>query len=124
MVYFPNTNFCGLDALAYEICNNSGCDVATVNLIVTCAEPQVMTGFSPNGDGINDAFMIKNIDAYPDNELIIFDRWGNSVYDVENYNRNNLWRGEYRNLIVPDGTYFYIFKYEGGTMSGYVQINR
>ncbi len=125
VVYSPNLEYCGFDAFTYEICNENGCDVATVNLLIECTEPEPMNGFSPNGDGVNDGFMIKNLDMFPENELLIFDRWGNRVFHDLNYEKGSLWTGEYRNLVVPDGTYFYMFKYgEGETKSGFVQIQR
>ena len=57
--------------------------------------------FSPNGDGTNEFFEISNVQYYP-NELTIYSRWGNKVYETLNY--KNTWRGE----GVPDGTYYYV----------------
>ncbi|MGV3545722.1 MAG: gliding motility-associated C-terminal domain-containing protein [Pedobacter sp.] len=42
--------------------------------------------FSPDGDGKNDTWEVKNIDAFPDNDLKIFDRSGNLVYRMNSYN--------------------------------------
>jgi gliding motility-associated-like protein len=125
VVYSPNLEYCGFDAFTYEICNENGCDIATVNLLIECTEPVPISGFSPNGDDINDGFMIQNLEMFPENELLIYDRWGNRVFRDLNYSKNGLWEGEYRNLIVPDGTYFYMFKYNKGEMKrGFVQIQR
>ena len=57
--------------------------------------------FSPNGDGINDFWTVKNIENHPDNQLIIINRWGNEVYRKEGY--LNDWDGSSLN----EGTYFY-----------------
>lgn len=60
---------------------------------------------TPNGDGINDVFVIKNVDKYPDNCLIIFDRNGKSMYKCRGYKNN------FNASNIPLGTYFYIFEY-------------
>ena len=51
----------------------------------------IPNGISPNGDGINDALMIKGLELYPDNEIAIFNRWGNQVYSASPY--TNDWDG-------------------------------
>jgi len=76
---------------------------------------------TPNGDGLNDIFMIQNIDRYPDNKVQIFNRWGVEVYSTEGYSIDNgnvfsgfsdgratVRRGE----RLPTGTYYYLIEYE------------
>ncbi len=48
-------------------------------------------GFSPNGDGVNDPFVIRGISHYPKNTFVIFNRWGNKVFETVNY--QNTWDG-------------------------------
>jgi gliding motility-associated-like protein len=62
--------------------------------------PNVVT---PNGDGVNDVFFIQNLDLSQANTLVVFNRWGNVVFEVENY--QNDWQPN--NLV--DGVYFYQF---------------
>nr|MBC7614392.1 gliding motility-associated C-terminal domain-containing protein [Pseudopedobacter sp.] len=62
--------------------------------------------FTPDGDGINDRWEIKNIDLFPDNDLTILNRWGSEVLKVKSYNNANAWDG----LGLNNGTYFYILK--------------
>ncbi|MFA6199749.1 MAG: gliding motility-associated C-terminal domain-containing protein [Bacteroidales bacterium] len=64
--------------------------------------PNTMT---PNGDGINDLFEIKNIEQYPDNYLVISDRGRKIIYRSKGY-RNNF---DAKN--IPQGTYFYRLEY-------------
>jgi gliding motility-associated-like protein len=72
---------------------------------------------TPNGDQYNEAFIIENVALYPDNELMIFNRWGNQVYSKKNY--NNEWKGE----GLESGTYYYLFKLKNGqTYKGWVEI--
>lgn len=58
---------------------------------------------TPNNDGINDRFEIRNIEQYPDNELVIFDRRGKVVFRAMSY--ANDWAAE----GLADGAYFYRF---------------
>ena len=76
--------------------------------------------FTPNNDGINDFFVISNLELYPDNELVILNRWGNEVYSKKSY--DNLWDGS----NLSEGTYFYVLKVkicdEYRTVNGYITI--
>jgi gliding motility-associated-like protein len=83
------------------------------------------TGFSPNGDGANDAFIIHGLDAYPANRLIIINRWGNVVFDRVNY--RNDWTGEgMQGGPLPDGTYFARLTVNSGDreLQGYIDLRR
>ena len=71
--------------------------------------------FTPNGDGKNDGFVIKNIENFPDNKLKIFNRWGNLVYEKNGY--LNEFDG-YANTgdqvgksKLPSGTYYVVLEY-------------
>jgi gliding motility-associated-like protein len=122
VTYTPFEFLRGLDAFAYELCNQQGCDTATVNLQV-CEMPVVFNGFSPNGDLRNDFFTIQNIDLFPGNELSVFNRWGELVYYKANY--NNDWDGTFNGNPLPSGTYFFLLKIEGYTArTGFVHLNR
>ncbi len=70
---------------------NSGCEIEVPNV------------FSPNGDGQNDRFVIEGI-LGTDNTVRIFNRWGQKVYEANNYANN--WAA----ADVSDGTYFYEVK--------------
>jgi gliding motility-associated-like protein len=60
--------------------------------------------FSPDGDGKNDTWAIKNIELYPDNKLTIFNRWGDEVYSAKGYNNATGWDAQ----NVQSGTYYYV----------------
>ncbi|MGZ4042950.1 MAG: T9SS type B sorting domain-containing protein [Bacteroidia bacterium] len=101
------------------IVSNGLCSDTTIGTIqvnpTTIEVPEVLT---PNGDGKNDVFDIKNIEYYPDNELLIFNRWGNTVYSMKSY--KNEWNGS-PNVSgktgtgkLPPGTYFYLLKLNDG----------
>ena len=63
--------------------------------------PNVIT---PNGDGINDTFVIANLEFFPENELIIYNRTGKTVYQTSNY--QGLWNAE----GLASGIYYYLLK--------------
>lgn len=77
---------------------------------------------TPNGDGKNDKWVIRNIDSYPDNELKIFDRSGRLVFSQRNY--NNTWDGKVNGHPLAEGTYYYFLSISGGakTAKGFITI--
>ena len=100
------------------------------------ADLEIYTAVSPNGDGLNDYFTIQGLARYPENEVLIYNRWGVLVYNRENYHevqgtaeafngisdgRATVAKGE----MLPVGTYFYVLKLKGEKdRSGYLYINR
>jgi gliding motility-associated-like protein len=68
------------------------------------------TVISPNGDGQNDNFLINCIELTNDNRLLIFNQWGQQVFETENY--DNEWRGTSMNgEALPEGAYYFIFEF-------------
>lgn len=88
--------------------NSVGCstsDTITINSIEDYyVNPSIV--FSPNGDGINDKFVIDNIDVYPSNKVQVIDRNGKIIFEKENY--GNDWNGFVNNRILVKDTYFYV----------------
>jgi gliding motility-associated-like protein len=72
-------------------------------------------GISPNGDGVNDVLVFNGLEAYPDNKVTVFDRYGRVLFETTAYNTNgNVFRGvskDNSNDILPLGTYFYTVDY-------------
>lgn len=62
--------------------------------------------FTPNGDGINDLWVVGNLDLYPNNNLTVFNRYGKIVYTAQPYANN--WDGTNLGENLPDATYYYI----------------
>jgi gliding motility-associated-like protein len=78
--------------------------------------PNVMT---PNDDGVNDVFFIRNLSQSGVNKLVITNRWGKEVYSSNSY--NNTWKGE--NAV--DGVYFYRLQVnDSAPITGWVEIMR
>ena len=123
--YQPNQGFCGnSDQFLYHICNETGCDTATVDIYVNCTTAMTFySGFSPNGDGLNDFFVIDGISQFPNNELVVFNRWGAEVFRMNGY--KNAWNGTWQNQQLPDGTYYYVLRVGvGKEYKGFVLISR
>jgi gliding motility-associated-like protein len=80
--------------------------------------------FTPNGNNINDLFVIRNIETLNTKNLEVFNRYGNRVYSSSNY--QNDWDGSRSDngQALPDGTYYYVFIADSDTFKGYVYINR
>jgi len=66
--------------------------------------------FTPNGDGLNEEFITKMSKGFDDDfELSIFNRWGNLLFESNNF--LNGWDGTYGGELVPSGTYVYSISY-------------
>lgn len=104
--YIPDDGSCGIDNFTYQICNIVGCVQATVSIYVECESIVVYSGFSPNGDNVNDFFTIRGIERHPSNKVRVFNRWGNLVFESENYQNN--WDGNWDGTRLTQGTYFYL----------------
>lgn len=92
-----------------------------VTIVVNGAE--IPSGFSPNNDGDNDLFIIPELAE--NNEVLIFNRWGNEVFSARNY--QNDWDGTSNDgKTLPDDTYFYLVKLLdfGEEFNGFVVIKR
>jgi len=114
---------------------SNGCpsQPAMVTVIVNDCEPidfNIPEGFSPNGDGINDLFVIRGIERYPANTFTIYNRWGDEVFEASPY--QNTWDGKATMGLrvggneLPVGTYFYILNLGDGSSiyKGTIYLNR
>lgn len=94
-----------------RVTNASGCtntDDMTVTVIPYCIKP--LNAFSPNGDGINDKWVVTSGGSCTKNiKVIVFNRYGNKVYESEDYQNN--WDGTYKGKPLPDGTYYYTIRF-------------
>ncbi len=85
----------------------------------------VPNGLTPNGDGINDRLIIERLDGCPSVSLTIYNRWGQTVYENEDY--NNEWDGKSRSgADLPDGTYFMVVGYQDRTalINSFIDVRR
>ncbi|MTI29767.1 gliding motility-associated C-terminal domain-containing protein, partial [Xanthovirga aplysinae] len=134
--YTPDPGYIGTDSFVYKVRDQGtpeSFSEAQVIINIYPQEPEPGLGISPNGDGQNDYWEIKHIETYPNNVVSIFNRWGNLVYKVDQYNNEDkVWRGESNRGLTPrknrvqDGTYFYVIEFSDGKelKSGYVLVKQ
>ncbi|MDP4210649.1 MAG: Ig-like domain-containing protein, partial [Bacteroidota bacterium] len=127
--YVPEAGFTGNDSFTWTASDGKDyATEATFSIIVKAGKVFVPEGFSPNGDGINDFFIVKNADKYIVS-LKIFNRWGNLVYESKHY--QNDWNGVSNvglavRTDLPDGTYYYVIDLKNGDKptAGFITIKR
>jgi gliding motility-associated-like protein len=102
----------------------------TVNEAFCPEEPPMFNipeGFSPNGDGINDEWVIEGLNIlYPNNQLQIFNRWGAEVLNASPYDNDWDGRSDGSGEQLPVGTYWYILDLgdDSEPMKGFIYLNR
>ncbi len=132
ITYTPYAGYSGNDSFCYRICDDGNPVLCTQAMVYVFVKPKptvddlvIYNGFSPNGDGVNETWVIKGIEDFPDNEIKIFNRWGDKIRDFARYDNVNVrWDGtNNRGKLVPDGTYYYIIDIKGlKTFMGWVQV--
>jgi gliding motility-associated-like protein len=127
--------YTGSENISCVVCDNSSpelCDTVNIVLNYQMEEPfEITEGISPNNDGLNDFWYIRGIERFPNNEVRVFNRWGNLIFKTKNYNNEtNAWDGSINQGLnlgkkAAKGTYFYIIEFEGGmkSRSGYIIVN-
>ncbi|MBZ4034255.1 DUF11 domain-containing protein [Flavobacterium sp. 17A] len=113
--------------------NNDGFTTIELNGCVI----KVFNAVSADGDGINEKFVIRGLECFPDNTVQIFNRWGVLVFERDHYNNNDIvFRGISEGRVthkeadgLPEGTYYYILRYKDGQSNprqeaGYLYFTR
>ncbi|MBP6431698.1 MAG: gliding motility-associated C-terminal domain-containing protein [Ferruginibacter sp.] len=111
-----------------RITSANGCtntDDVKITVIPFCIK--VVNAFSPNGDGINDRWVVTNGNCTSSIDVAVYNRYGNQVYRNTNYTNN--WDGTYKGKPLADGTYYYVITYRllngtGRMLKGDVTILR
>ncbi len=99
-----------------------GCKTSDDIFIKVLKVPAIPNTFSPNGDGINDKWVIKYLDTYPTCKIKVFTRTGQLVF--QSYGYRTPWNGTMNGKTLPLDTYYYIIEPESGRKpyTGYVTI--
>lgn len=110
--------------ISVQVISEEGCiNEAKLAITVTDTPPVACTNLiTSNFDGINDAFVVRNIEYYPGNELWILDRNGRLVYNQKNYNNN--WKATHNESTLAPGTYYYLLDLGNKTakLKGYISV--
>jgi gliding motility-associated-like protein len=131
LIDYSSISFVGDDELTIEVCDIAASCVQRVINIHVDGDMVVYNALSPNGDGKNEVFILAHIDvieATKNNRVSIFNRWGDLVFDVDNYNNTtNVFVGKSNaGKELPSGTYFYRIEFGSGRKneSGYLSLKR
>ncbi|MFN4286136.1 MAG: gliding motility-associated C-terminal domain-containing protein [Lacibacter sp.] len=109
-----------------NVTSANGC-VARDEVRVTVLQDLIVPNvFSPNGDNINDQWIIKFIEQYPNNRVQIFNRYGQLLFETRGYSSSNAWDGTHKGKPLPVGAYYYIIQTQEGQepLRGSVSIIR
>ena len=112
----------------FIVTDADGC-IAAADVVISysgtfgCLEiPQIIT---PNNDGYNDEWRIRNIEMYPDAEVLVYTRWGKLVYRSRNISADP-WDGRFNGRLMPTDSYHYILYLNDGSRprTGVISIIR
>ena len=95
-----------------ELTGLGGCMITDDIFIKLLLAPEVPNAFSPNGDGINDNWVIKYLESYPGATIDVYNRYGQPVFKSTGYDKP--WNGQYNGSPLPIGTYYYIINPKNG----------
>jgi gliding motility-associated-like protein len=137
IVDYTGITFSGVDNLTIEVCDLAlECTTSVISITVDPPVPVtpeiiVYNGISPNDDVFNPFFKLENIEVVaPQNKVSIFNRWGDKVFEVDNYDNSDptkRFNGESdKGKALPSGVYFYKIEFTSGSqeLSGYLTLKR
>jgi gliding motility-associated-like protein len=148
LTYYKAPSFFGKDSIHYTVSNPDIVDRRSTSYIIIMAGNKdfgnvqsflLPNAFSPNGDGINERFVISGLGQTEESSLEVFNRWGTIVFRSEGTRYDNDWDGTSNvgamvsiGKELPNGVYFYVFEVKKnveGTVetqrfSGYVELRR
>ena len=131
IIDYGQTPFSGTERITLRVCDTEGACSEQEITIESGGDITVYNAISPNGDGKNETLLIQYIDVIPDatpNQVRIFNRWGDLVFEVTDYNNTDrIFKGIGKGgKELPSGTYYYKIEFSGGrkTQTGYLSLKR
>ncbi len=125
-LWTPDINITGTSTLApianptanqtytLHVYSNKGCKTATDSmLVIVYQQLYIPNAFTPNGDGLNDTWVIETLQAYPGAEVKVFNRFGQMVFD--NKGKNIWWDGTLKGEPPQPGAYVYLIDLKNNT---------
>ena len=95
--------------------NELGCTIQHsifISILTPSQEIFIPNAFSPNGDGINDKFLIYGPNNFQINQLEIYDRWGGLLHHQKNLHLTDGWDGYHNGQLINTGVYIYVVEIE------------
>lgn len=112
----------GINVFKWTV-DNPGCIPTEDEVIVEVVELNIPNTFTPNGDNINEKFIVSNIEQFKERSLVIINRWGLEVFRSAEYN-NDFTGRDNNNVMLPSDTYFFQLTLDGRMHTGYVILKR
>ena len=113
-------------AYTLNVTDFNGCQVDGMVFIDQQCNPKIYNTISPNNDGINDTWTVTDIESFPENDLQIFNRWGEKVFNTTGY--MNMWNGVNNDKEpLSAGAYYYVIRLndvENNVLTGSITIVR
>jgi gliding motility-associated-like protein len=120
--YQDNPLFTSLNAGIYSatVRDKNGCGTSMPYKVYVIDYPHF---FTPNNDGYNDTWKIKNLDVLPKSTIVILDRYGKLL---NQFSSNNMgWNGTYNGKEIPSDDYWFILTFEDGKIiKGHFSLKR
>ncbi|WP_350286731.1 T9SS type B sorting domain-containing protein [uncultured Croceitalea sp.] len=98
------------DTYTVRLVDQNGCE-AVAEIFMEFIDIEIPNFFTPDGDDQNDFWKPRNLEAFPNVLMIIFDRYGRELYRMEI--NDDPWDGVYNNQSLPTGDYWYVIKLKG-----------
>lgn len=107
----PKANPLVTTTYTLRITSQQSC-TGTADVIITVVPYciKAMNAITPNGDGINDRWLVTNGNCISNASVHVYNRYGNPVYENRDY--KNDWQGTYKGKPLPDGTYYFVIEYK------------
>lgn len=113
-------------AYTLNVTDSNGCQIESSVFIEQQCNPRIYNTISPNGDEVNDVWTVNNIESFPNNDLQIFNRWGEKVFNTTGYNNN--WGGTNNDKEpLSAGAYYYVIRLndaDNNVLTGSITIVR
>jgi gliding motility-associated-like protein len=112
-----------------QVTSSEGCILVDSVLIAVADAPEVFIKkinlITPNNDGYNDDLFFPGLEKFPDNQLQIFNRWGQLVFEKEGYQQDEeYWDGTINGRPLPAGEYFYMLEISDALIQQTISIFR
>lgn len=114
----------GNNEIFWKITNGT-CPESISKVVIEVLPMHIPNAFSPNGDGVNDFFIISGLDAVSPVDFKVWNRWGAEVYSNQHY--DNTWNGQHKNgNDLPSDTYYYSIDIPASpkTLKGFILLQR
>ncbi|HTB06042.1 MAG TPA: gliding motility-associated C-terminal domain-containing protein, partial [Bacteroidia bacterium] len=88
------------------VTTSTGCTAIDTVTVIVLPQLVIPDGFTPNGDGTNDVWNLRNVSEFPGIVVEVFNRWGEQLFRSAGY--KTPWDGTYDGKPLPVGTYYYV----------------